>query len=627
VPDGHGGQTDLDENTPWLALVLIAEGEAELRLNQDVAHCVTSGVTLEGTPDVAKGNCLVVRQSVLERLLPSQKDVPLLAHAREVDINDTELMMGDDDGFLAVVISNRLPVAGLDPKGDPAPVKYLACLINLEGQFHHLIPQAPTPIDKFTLFGSVGDLYVDAAMYDHVAGGGLADNWGAAANAVVNPAEVAHLAPHADGPHADGPHADAAHAFPLNTAAPAAIKSLGAGNTAFTSKAGYATQKTSDVYAEMAKDFAHVPFLVAEAEYTFPVLLHWSFTSTGNVTFESLMQGLDSGLYGSLPAGAEDAPPPEGRPPLEVVETGHVGLTHRTRRGDTVRCWYRGPLLPHPSSGERLAIAHASDQLRAVIPDGREDVSLATAFEVGRLLALSRPAMVAALLRWRQLHFQTARLETIWDGLRDQLPFDAFANVAGIRREIEGVMRDLITADPDQFLGGPRMLVGPGDPVDWGSAPLKLLSQGLALDVDLSRSLKSAADLPSISVALRDAAPPVMGGVDIGADPVAGLHAVLDEVSDQLVSNVLASEIVLDPALGSSVLRSPELGTVVVRAGDIGAIVNQPGGISAIADIGPRPRADEARPARLRRSRKPRPVDPLDELLVRRDEHPGEGDR
>ena len=67
--------------------------------------------------------------------------MPLLAHAREVDINDTELMMGDDDGFLAVVIANRLPLPGQDAEGEEVPVKYLACLVNLEGQFDQLLPR------------------------------------------------------------------------------------------------------------------------------------------------------------------------------------------------------------------------------------------------------------------------------------------------------------------------------------------------------------------------------------------------------------------------------------------------------------------------------------------------------
>ena len=66
------------------------------------------------------------------------------------------------------------------------------------------------------------------------------------------------------------------------------------------------------------------------------------------------MREADSGLLGTrapAPGG------PDGRPPLEVVETGHVGLDQRTRRGDLVRAWYRGPLLPHPADLDRAAAA------------------------------------------------------------------------------------------------------------------------------------------------------------------------------------------------------------------------------------------------------------------------------
>jgi hypothetical protein len=616
--DGHGSQVPVDEKTPWLALVLIAEGEAELRLNQDVASCVSPGVVLGGAADVAKGNCLVVRESMLEKVLPTRKDVPLLAHAREVDINDTELMMGDDDGFLAVVISNRLPVAGVDAQGHEVPVKYLACLINLEGQFDRLIPEAPPPQNIIQLYGSVRDIYVDAGVYDHVVGGGLVEHWGEAA---VNSTEILSqvtgfpvenaIVPHADAPHADGPHGNEPHANALVQNA-AVIKPIGASTTAYTSKAAYSTAKSGDIYAVMAKDFAHAQFIIAEPEFVFPVLLHWSFTSTGSVTFETLMRGLDSGLSGSQ-AQHPDPAESEGRPPLEIVETGHVGLTHRTRRGDTVQSWYRGPLLAHPSSGERLDIAHASDQLLAVIPDGRLDISLATAFEIGRLLALSRPAMVAALLRWRQTQYQVARLGTIWDHLRGQLPFETEVGVAGMRRQLEGKLRELIVTDPDELIGPPRELITPGDAVDWGSNAVKLLGQGLGLTsvgVDLGTVLRSPADLGSVTGVLRRTPPPVLGSFEVGgvlATAVADhLQAGLDAMTDQLVSNVLAKEIEVDPVLGAGVLRSPALGTVVATAGDKGAIVNQAGGILSA----------RLAPERVRRARRPRPPDPLDELLA-----------
>src|SRR5690606_20678835 len=143
-------------------------------------------------------------------------------------------------------------------------------------------------------------------------------------------------------------------------------------------------------------------------------------------------RNLDVGLLGTLPAQrtaadrppcanppAGDAPPPTevARPAPELAETGHVGLPHLTRRGEPLRAWYRGPLTPHvmvrdrdPDTEDgRRPLAHTSDQLRRVVPDGREDLSLAAAFEIGRLLALSHPAIVAALMRWRREQFGAAR--------------------------------------------------------------------------------------------------------------------------------------------------------------------------------------------------------------------------
>src|SRR6185436_19741659 len=93
---------------------------------------------------------LHIRKSIVDRVFPIRLDVPLLAHARQVDIHDTELMMGDDDGFLAVVIANRLPLPGRDAEGNEVPVKYLACLVNLENQLQLLLPHAPAP-SPFTL--------------------------------------------------------------------------------------------------------------------------------------------------------------------------------------------------------------------------------------------------------------------------------------------------------------------------------------------------------------------------------------------------------------------------------------------------------------------------------------------
>ena len=89
----------------------------------------------------------------------------MLCHLREVDLADTELALGDDDGYMAVVLGNRLPQPG---------VKYLACLVNLEGQYGRLpvIPDEQLVISYFPA-GAVFDIgsqlratYGDQASYD-----------------------------------------------------------------------------------------------------------------------------------------------------------------------------------------------------------------------------------------------------------------------------------------------------------------------------------------------------------------------------------------------------------------------------------------------------------------------------
>ena len=137
-----------DPTIPWLALVVIAEGEGEISSEASIAECVTPGVTLSGPNDVANGVYLSVPQTTVTKVFPTKQDLPLLAHVREVDLEDTELANGDDDGFLAVVMANRLPQ--FDRVGCK-PVRYTACLINLEGQLNALPPPSTPQLDFFAL--------------------------------------------------------------------------------------------------------------------------------------------------------------------------------------------------------------------------------------------------------------------------------------------------------------------------------------------------------------------------------------------------------------------------------------------------------------------------------------------
>jgi hypothetical protein len=513
--DPEGESTVDDVNTPWLALVVIAEGEADLVLNRPVAECVTPGQVLAGTPDVAQGNYLAVHRSTIDRILPTQRDVPLLAHAREVDIHDTEMMMGDDDGFLAVVIANRLPLPGRDADGNEVPAKYLCALINLEGQFGVLRKETPPPVlvaDWPVLVATT--VVLSPSEADQVQMGGVegTEIW----NSHVERAQGLSEGVRAERAFGQGASAVSGAAVAKeNQVVAAQLREGWATGTAAAS---------DSVYVEMARDFGRLGVrdtLTADPVYRFPVLLHWSFTSTGDTTFRSLMEHLDSGLMGTLPPEPTTPPDPlrgpvrtAGLQPLEVVETGHVGIDQRTRRGDSVRAWYRGPLLPHPAdtAAPRLPLAHAADQLRAIVPDRREDLSLAAAFEIGRLLALSQPSMVAALLRWRQTRYQAARTGAVWGGILEGL--DLRGTVVRPDRHLgislgRGLAR-AVAGSREEVLGNPVPLVTAGTAMGLtdGDAVLgRALATGLGIDaeldgpmVDLLGAIREA-PIPQVSLA------------------------------------------------------------------------------------------------------------------------------
>ena len=557
--DPEGESTVDDANTPWLALVVLAEGQGELVLNRPVAECVTPGQVLSGAADVAMGNYLKVRRSVIDSVLPTQRDVPLLAHAREVDIHDTEMMMGDDDGFLAVVIANRLPLPGRDAEGHEVPATYMCALINLEGQFGELRKETPEP-PEFTVFippyYATAEVVLTPSEGDQVAMG--TDEGVEHYNDHVDRAQGAGAAGGLRA--AELSHGNAAQKISV------AKDSKGVSNEL---RAGWATgtaESDNSVYAVMASGFGTLQAgmynaISIDPEYRFPVLLHWSFTSVGETTFRTLMENLDSGLLGTQP------PPPDpnyprtpvrtdGLAPLEVVETGHVGIDQRTRRGDSVRAWYRGPLLPHPAdtTSPRLPLAHAADQLRAVFPDRREDLSLAAAFEIGRLLALSQPSMVAALLRWRQDHYLQARGGAVWGGIIAGLDLHDVILEPGRGLGVllgRGLAR-AVADSPEEILGDPLPDATAGTLMGLGERSEVTLAKGLGIAAELKGGLGDLlgtirnAPLPEVSfTALTRAELSNLTGSALRLD--------LDTATGLLALDALGVPPQLNPLLGAGV--------------------------------------------------------------------------
>jgi hypothetical protein len=527
------------EALPWLALVLIAEGEAEVRLNKPVAECVTPGVHPDPPADVEVGNYLAIGASVVKRLFPTRGEIGLLAHVREVDVKDTELMMGDDDGFLAVVISNRLPLPGRDDQGNPVPVKYLACLVNLCGQYDALLATEPVVV-----FTSINPVVLQARAIDLVQADKIR------MRTSPDAAQTSSMLPKAAAPE-PAPKA-------VSGLTQVSDVHLTTGTSApYIGAASWAGKQTvhQDVYEAMASSFGYaetsgfvggIGGIFFDPELHFPVLLHWSFTTTGDDTFESLVRGLSSGLLGTT---VEETAPP-GRPPFEVTETGHVGLDHRLRVGDQVRSWYRGPFVPHPTEDPpsgRLAIAHASDQLRIVIPDGREDLSLAGAFEIGRLLGLSRPSIIASLMRWRQEGFAAAWLSSSYAGrgylgLVGQLGYGVDRFLGG---RLGALVAEAIVTSPSEVIGNPAPLVTAGRPVTDASG-VELLATGLGIDAQvlvgtpgsiLGRLQQTEVNLPDVGLVqsttdVRDG----LSGVLDGAFTRAAVQALAPDLRDGTIT-------------------------------------------------------------------------------------------
>jgi hypothetical protein len=440
-----------EDAPPWLALVVLADGEGQLSQDVDIAQCVTPGVDLGDDADTAKGKYVEVRQSVVHKVFPCLDELDLLCHVRKVDLSDTELALGDDDGYLAVVLSSRLPQPGPKPApdADPLPVKYTAYLVNLEHQLDTLLPTEPTPV--FSFDATLASAFVESALLPpppNASVDQIAMNLGAAQSAFA-PMSLSKAAKKA-AKKATQKALEQVPQMSTSTALVPYATSKGLEHSA----AAWATGPAKNAVA-LTQDYAIAAGVrsglavglveLFDPTYRYPVLVSWEFTCIGTGGFEKLMNDLKVGLLGTLdPVKPPPAPPEPPRP--EVAPTGHVTLAQVTRRGDPARAWFRGPLSPQPTqrvmpTDGKLPLAHTGDQLRVVVPDGREDISRAALFEIGRLLTLSKPALVAALMQWRRDLFGAARARELANLVTMAVLPDFGVTLAGGRNPLEALVR------------------------------------------------------------------------------------------------------------------------------------------------------------------------------------------
>lgn len=344
---------------PWLALLVFQEGEYTLHQNVALKSVVPADAygRLE-VPDGIQCDSIEVEAGLLASVLPSLDELTLLAHVRQVNVDDKELNAASGDGLYAVLMSNRIPAPN---------AKFRACLVSLEERTD-LVKADPPPVAAPIFFLQAVEVN-DAAA--------------------------------------------------IEKAAPTQARLSGATTVEAMSNMGSGTPQQTLVNATGSTILATVAdrnvapavgFVAGAGYHVFVqtkqlVLLHsWTFECTGVGTFRDYVQRINVSTMGTVEE--------EGHPP--VIDTGHIPLTVMDRAGVEEDVWYRGPLVPMPLTRDPLTY-HSADQCRRVTPEtGAEDISYAAAFECGRLMAAADPRLAQELMRWRREPYrQSVRVDSL----------------------------------------------------------------------------------------------------------------------------------------------------------------------------------------------------------------------
>jgi hypothetical protein len=130
---------------PWLALLLFSDDEYTL-LDQQPLETVLPAGAIHPMPTGVRCDAVEVRQSLLEAVMPAAPELELLAHVRQVNIEDRELNTSRGDGWFSVVVGNRLPEPG---------AKQRAFLVSLEGRSDLVAVKPPAVAPPVVFEGGV----------------------------------------------------------------------------------------------------------------------------------------------------------------------------------------------------------------------------------------------------------------------------------------------------------------------------------------------------------------------------------------------------------------------------------------------------------------------------------------
>jgi len=454
---------------PFLALALFEASECTLKSNLPLTEVVPADVYQRlGRPPGIRCDAVEADEQLLKDILPMPAELQLLTHVRQVNIDDRELAAGDSDGYFAVVMGNRVPRAG---------TSYVACLVSVEERTD-LLPLTDVVV------GHGGEFFENAG--------------------IAQISQAFELSPSALGTSVTAPVADTMTHVAFQ--APTTVTRSAQGRFVLAGSAAEASGRAQiDIGAIVLHPRARL------------VLLHsWTFTCEGDGTFRQLMQRLGVGMIGDVDPASK----------LEITDTGHLKLDVIDRLGAPEQSWYRGPFATQPLTRDPLGPYHSADQARRIVPEtGAENISYASAFEVGRLLAAADARLAQELMRWRRGSFTSAarqtsitllgnamRLVQVTDPLDPvalRYSVDVLAKItAGIARPADPLRIDQVLAtpllQPDvvakafglQSVDAARVLLG-ADPALAG--PVTVRAQKHALTTTLDQVLADHAGIAALA--------------------------------------------------------------------------------------------------------------------------------
>jgi len=141
------------------------------------------------------------------------------------------------------------------------------------------------------------------------------------------------------------------------------------------------------------------------------VLSSWYFSmSRAPFDFGSTFASLDAAMMtpqysGSIPTIQQ------------LSKLGYFPLNHHIRDGSQTVSWYQSPFIPYTEPKHDPRYVRFADQLLAYDPEiGMMDISYASAWQLGKSLALADQAFAQKLYAWRQSNQQTA-VTAVYHGL------------------------------------------------------------------------------------------------------------------------------------------------------------------------------------------------------------------